>query len=171
MNSRTPIRKLTDLAPRCVFALLLALAVGAAAPPEPDSDPVALITAIYQTYLKDNVPEMTGIYSKRLQALIDKDEKETPAGDVGRIDWDVFVDGQDWALRKFKIVKVSQDGDKAQVRATFINMSEPKNMLFDLVREDGHWRIDEIEKTLRPRYFMSKILSDDPGAFPDDPKP
>jgi hypothetical protein len=88
---------------------------------------------------------------------------------VGRIDWDYFVDGQDFALKELKIVPVAQDGAKAQILATFINMSEPKNMLFDLVREDGHWRIDEIAATLPPRYFVSKILADDPGAFPDAP--
>ena len=40
-------------------------------------------------------------------------------------------------------------------------------MLFDLVLEDGHWRIDDIEKTLKPRWTMSKILTDEPHAFPD----
>ena len=152
---------------RPLLALALAAVLGAAAPPKTiDSDPVTLIEAIYQTYL-DNTELLDGIYSKRLQALIDKDERETPEGDVGSIDWDVFVDGQDFALSELKIVKVAQEADKAQVRATFINMGEAKNMLFDLVREDGHWRIDEVQKTLPPRYFMSKILSGDPGAFPD----
>ena len=55
------------------------------------------------------------LYSKRLQALIDKDEKETPEGMVGRIDWDVFVDGQDWQLSELKITPVSQ----ARPRRTF----------------------------------------------------
>jgi hypothetical protein len=58
---------------------------------------------------------------------------------------------------------------RQKIRATFINMGEQRNMLFDLVREDGHWRIDEIAATLPPRWFMSKILADDLGAFPDAP--
>ena len=154
---------------RPLLALILAVALGAASPPKAsDSDPVALIAAIYQTYL-DNTELLTGIYSKRLQALIDKDAEETPEGMVGRIDWDVFVDGQDFALSALKIVPVSQGETKAQIRATFVNMGDRKDMLFDLVREDGHWRIDEVAATLPPRYIMSKILADDPGAFPDDP--
>jgi Protein of unknown function (DUF3828) len=154
---------------RLLLALILAVAVGAASPPKAiDSDPVCLITAIYQTYL-DNTELLTDIYSKRLQALLDKDAQEKPEGMVGRIDWDVFVDGQDFALKELKIVPVSQDEKKAQIRATFINLGDRKNMLFDLVREDGHWRIDEIAATLPPRYFVSKILADDPGAFPDAP--
>jgi hypothetical protein len=39
--------------------------------------------------------------------------------------------------------------------------------VFDLVLEDGHWRIDDIEKMLKPRWTMSKILLDAPDAFPD----
>jgi hypothetical protein len=35
------------------------------------------------------------------------------------------------------------------------------------LREGGRWRIDEIEKTLKPRWVMSKILSDALDAFPD----
>ncbi len=129
---------------RVLLALILAIAVGAASPPKAiDGDPVSLITAIYQSYL-DNTELLTDIYSKRLQALLDKDAQETPEGMVGRIDWDVFVDGQDFALKELKIVPVSQDETKAQIRVTFINLGDRKNMLFDLVHEDGNWRIDEI---------------------------
>jgi len=153
--------------------LLLALALGggtAVAAPA-DSDPVSLIKAISATYTSDNDnPGLPHIYSKRLQALIDKDEKETPEGMVGRIDWDVFIDGQDWKLTGLNIALVSNAADKAQVRATFKNFGEPSNMLFDLVREEGHWRVDDVTKTLPPRWTMSKILLDAPDAFPDAPK-
>jgi hypothetical protein len=79
----------------------------------------------------------------------------------------VFIDGQDWKLTELKIMPVSQTPSQAQVRATFKNFDKPSDMLFDLVLEDGHWRIDDIEKTLKPRWTMSKILTDAPDAFPD----
>jgi hypothetical protein len=85
----------------------------------------------------------------------------------GRIDWDVFVDGQDWKLSGLKIALVSKSATHAQVRATFKNFDHPSNMLFDLALEDGHWRVDDVEKTLKPRWTMSKILMDAPDAFPD----
>ena len=139
---------------------------------------MSLIKAIYKTYTENTpslggdpaIPGLPHIYSKRLQALIDKDEKETPEGMVGRIDWDVFVDGQDWKLTELKIALVSKSADRAQVRATFKNFGQPSNMLFDLVREEGDWRVDDVEKTLPPRWTMSKILLDAPDAFPDAPK-
>jgi hypothetical protein len=47
---------------------------------------------------------------------VGKDAKETPNGNVGRIDWEVFVDAQDTQL-ELKIVLVSKSAMAAQVRA------------------------------------------------------
>ena len=78
----------------------------------------------------------------------------------------MFVDGPDWQLFGLKIARLKV-GHHAQVRATFKNFGTPSNMLFDLVLEDGHWRVDDVEMTLKPRWTMSKILIDAPDAFPD----
>lgn len=156
-----------------LLALLFAFGLGAPsaqAQANIDADPLTLIKAIYQTYAT-NQPLPAHIYSQRLQALIDKDEKETPDGYVGHIDWDVFVDAQDTQLTKLKIALLSKSATHAQVRATFKNFDEPCAILFDLVREDGGWRIDEIQETARKRWIMSKILADAPDAFPGDPPP
>jgi len=158
---------------RRLCLILIAIALGAASPlGDADSDPESLITAIYQTYTdiapgEEGVPNVEGVYSKRLQALLDKDAKETPEGEVGRIDWDLFVDGQDWQLTELKIGPVSQDATQAEVRATFKNFGEPRDILYTLVLEDGYWRINDIQETLKPRWTMSKILLDAPDAFPD----
>ena len=98
---------------RLVLALVL-MALGAVtANAAAADDPVALIAAIYKTYTdigpgKSGMPGLAHVYSKRLQALIDKDATETPEGMVGRIDWDVFVDGQDWQLTGLDIKEVSR---------------------------------------------------------------
>ena len=153
-----------------MLALLIALVLApASAGAGADSDPLALIKAIYATHATDNDnPGLENTYSTRLQAPIDKDARETPKGEVGRIDWDVFINGQDWKLSKLKIALVSKTAHRAQVRATFKNFDEANDMLFDLVRENGAWRIDDIQATLKPRWTMSKILTDAPDAFPDD---
>jgi hypothetical protein len=152
---------------RIVLAFILGFVLaGAASAKSVDDDPVTLITAIYKTYETDHAG-LPHVFSKRLQALIDKDAKETPDDEVGRIDWDVFIDGQDWKLTDLKITRESQTDTQAKVRATFKNFDKPSDMLFALVLEDGHWRIDDIEKTLKPLWTMSKILTDAPDAFPD----
>lgn len=164
--------------------LMLLLALGApaavaedgsapAAKAQSEGGPVAVVVAIYKTYT-DNQHDDPGpagipdVYSKRLQALIDQDEAETPAGEVGRMDWDPFVDGQDWEVTGLKISQVYQSGGEARVRAVFANFREPRNIVFNLVREDGKWRIDDIAETLKPRWTMSKILTDAPDALPDE---
>jgi hypothetical protein len=153
---------------RVILAFILGFVLARSASAKSvDGDAVTLITAIYKTYQTEtDQPGLPHVFSKRLQALIDKDEKEAQ-GEVGRIDWDVFIDGQDWKLTELKITPVSQTPSQAQVRATFKNFDKPSDMLFDLVLEDGHWRVDDIEKTLKPRWTMSKILTDAPDAFPD----
>ena len=151
---------------RIVLWLILALALaGAATFKKADRDPVSLLTAIYESY-QNNDPQESYVYSKRLQVLVDRDEKEAE-GMVGRIGWDVFIDGQDWQLSELKIVVVSKSATHAVLRATFKNFDHPCNMLFDLILGDGHWRINDIQKTLKPRWTMSKILLDAPDAFPD----
>jgi hypothetical protein len=142
---------------------------------ESESAPVAFIASLYKTYTdiapgEDGEPGLPQMYSRRLQALIDKDAAETPEGEVGRLDWDPVVDGQDWELSGLKITEVFQSGGEARVRAVFANMGDRRNILFNLVREDGQWRIDDIAETLKPRWTMSKILSDAPDAFPDAPE-
>lgn len=167
---------------RRAVALLLLLVLGApAAVAEDESEPaaktesgaVAVVAAIYKTYTDNQHDDpgpagIAGVYSKRLQALIDKDEAETPAGEVGRMDWDPFVDGQDWEVTGLKISQIYQSGGEARVRAVFANFGEPRNIIFNLVREDGQWRIDDIAETLKPRWTMSKILTDAPDALPDE---
>jgi hypothetical protein len=112
------------------------------------------------------------IAMRRLQALIDADEKATPQGDAGTIDWDVFVNGNNWELSKLTIALVSKSAAHAQVRAQFFNFKDPHDLLFDLVREDGRWFIDDISETKKGgnRWTMSKILTHAPDAFPDEKK-
>lgn len=153
--------------------LVAMLAAGAfAAQAQDRTDPAALIASIYKTYTADsNPPGYSDVYSHRLQALIDADAKNTPAGDAGKIDWDVFVDGNNWELSDLNIALVAKTAARAQVRARFINMKEPRDMIFDLVREDGAWRIDDIRAMRKGgRWTMSKILTDAPDAFPDEKK-
>jgi len=166
--------------------LLLMLAFGApaamaqddsepAAKAESESGPVAFVAALYKSYTdiapgEDGEPGLPDMYSKRLQALIDKDAAETPEGEVGRMDWDAIVDGQDWQVTGLKIAQVYRSGGEARVRAVFANFGEPRNIIFNLVREDGKWRIDDIAETLAPRWTMSKILTDAPDALPDNKK-
>jgi hypothetical protein len=158
---------------RLVLVLAFALASVSAQAAEAAKDPLAAIQAIYKSYANDTpTPSLTDdFYSRRMQRLLEADRKATPKGDAGTIDWDVFIDGNDWALSEMKITLVSRSEAKAQVRATFRNHKEPRDMLFDLVRERGRWVIDEVRAMKKGgRWTMSKILTHAPDAFPDEKK-
>ena len=156
---------------RLALALFFALC-GTYANAQATDDPVALITDIYKTYQGDtDYPSYANPYSRRMQALLDADEKATPKGDAGTIDWDVFVNGNDWDIKNLTVALVSKSAARAQVRALFISF-KPHDMLFDLAYEDGRWVIDDISETKlgSNRWTMSKILTHAPDAFPDEKK-
>lgn len=134
------------------------------------SDPLALITAIYKAYASDRV-NIDKVFSRRLQGLLDDDAKKTPEGDAGTIDWDVFVNGNDFEISKVKIALLSKSPTQARVQAQFDNMKKPQEITFDLVFEDGAWRIDDVSSTRKgARWTMSKILTGARDAFPDQKK-
>lgn len=160
-----------ELPMRMLITIALMSLASLAARAETKSGAEAAIVAIYKSYQSSpaNGPDLGKVYSARLQALIDADAKATPEGEVGKIDWDVFVDGQDWEISELKIALVEEKGDRANVSASFLNLGEPREMLFDLVREGGQWKVDDVQ-SLKPggRWTMSKILTGAPDAFPDE---
>ncbi|MBV8964029.1 MAG: DUF3828 domain-containing protein [Hyphomicrobiales bacterium] len=159
---------------RFLLVMMLLAATTLAALAKDPQDPVAMIASIYKSYMgKTEPPSYSSrkVYSRRLKALIDADEKKTVRGDDPTIDWDVFVNGQDWELSNLKIVLASRSGTQAQVQASFDNLKEPVEMIFDLVQENGGWRIDDIRAMQKGnRWDMAKVLSKAPDAFPDQVK-
>jgi hypothetical protein len=106
-----------------------------------------------------------------LRALIDADVKNTPDGYAPTIDWDVFVDGNNWEISKWELPWCRDPETHAKVQASFDNFGKPRKLLFDLIREKGSWRIDDISSIRSgARWTMSKILTGAPDAFPDAAK-
>jgi Protein of unknown function (DUF3828) len=149
---------------------LLATALAAGAVRAQAQGPADVIRAIYKIYeTSQDAQPPAGVFSKRLQKLIDDDRKQTPADEVGRLDFDVFVNGQDWQLSELTITEASPpQGNHARVIAKFRNSGEPNEIAFEMVKEDSRWVIDDVASLLKPRWTMSKILTGAPDAFPDD---
>ncbi len=81
-------------------ALVLMLLALGAAPAFAYDTPKALLTALYAPYLKGDSFDWskwdeTPFRSKALNALFARDTKEAK-GEVGRLDFDPYVDGQDF---------------------------------------------------------------------------
>lgn len=127
----------------------LFLAFSAAVAAQSYETPEALIEAIYAPYISGNFPEdETLLRSKALQALYDHDAEVTPEGEIGAIDFDPYVDGQDYQLTELAMAAPAIAGDFATVDVTFKNMGEPRALTYDLVFEDGGWKVDDVASTL-----------------------
>lgn len=123
--------------------LFLALTGFAVAQPYPT--PEALLEAFYQPYMDDSFSDDDSAFrSQALQALYDHDAEITPEGEIGVIEFDPFINGQDYAISNLVIGTPSITDDSATVAVSFDNFDQPMVLTYDLVREDGGWKIDDV---------------------------
>jgi hypothetical protein len=60
------------------------------------------------------------------------------------MDFDFFVMAQDFDIKDFKLESLSDNGNAARVKASFINLDRPTEVVFHLIRDDQGWAIDEM---------------------------
>jgi hypothetical protein len=118
--------------------------------------PAEILNRIYREAVKGTTSDWLersrrGQYlSKSLLALWAKcDAKKPPDGDVGPIDFDLTTDTNALELTSFRVMS-----DKESPTAATLSVSlayrkpyvrpDPAIVTYDFVREDGHWRVDEI---------------------------
>jgi Protein of unknown function (DUF3828) len=147
---------------RIVLASLL-LALGSV-PAFAYDTPKALLTALYAPYFKGESFDWNkwddGVFrSKALNVLFARDTKEAEGG-VGRIDFDPYIDGQDYVITVLKIGEPKINGTTATDEVTFKNMGLPEDLTFTLVDEAGAWKIDDVVSHSRDNpYSLKKIMS------------
>lgn len=137
--------------------------------------PSDLINKIYAYYLDpsaDGPPPGSGdddeqILSKRLDGLFTAYEQSSSDDEVGGLDFDPFINAQDYDLKDLKIESDKVEGDKAIVVVSFFNFDAPTELTYSLVQEDGAWKVDDIEsKDSQYPWVLSKILTDATAAQP-----
>jgi hypothetical protein len=158
-----------------LFALMLVFASPAEA--QPASTPDGMIRAIYKMYEADDVKgTIKDVASRRLKRLIEADEKATPKGEIGKLDFDVFVNGNDFKVSRVRVrvppmpADRPKTPDRAKVQANFISLKKPHEIVFDLVREGGQWKVDEVTSMVGQKWTLSKILTAKPDASGADKK-
>jgi Protein of unknown function (DUF3828) len=114
------------------------------------------VAAIYATYVGKNgngivlgnERTIRRYFEPSLAALMLKDQKDAARrNEVGRLDFDPFVDAQDWDVAAFDIAAGAADANKASVTVKFKNFDKPSMVLLDLVKIKGEWRIGNITWT------------------------
>jgi hypothetical protein len=142
------------------FAAGLFLAFTGLAAAQPFDTPEGLIEAFYAPYFSQEFAEDDEILrSAALQALYDADAEATPEGEIGALSFDPYISGQDWDLSDFEIGAAEIAGETATLEVSFENFGEPSVLTYDLVVEDGGWRIDDVLATTPTgEYRLSEIF-------------
>src|SRR5690606_13142685 len=110
-------------------SLLLAVALATLAVPAlavDYSDPRSVVAAMYEPYLAGDDYDWSGfieedLRSEKLNDLYWRDLNDAN-GEVGRLDFDPFVDGQDYDITGFEIGAPVPEGDRVVVPVSFKNM-------------------------------------------------
>ena len=67
--------------------------------------------------------------------------------EVGTLDFDPFVDAQDWEIASFDIAVNDAGPGKASATVKFANLDSKSTVVLDLVKIKGAWKISNITWT------------------------
>jgi hypothetical protein len=129
--------------------------------------PEATLEAFYEPYFTGEFPDNEAAFrSQALQALYDNDAQVTPEGEMGALSFDPYIDGQDFDITDFAIGAPGIAGDHASVDVTFNNFGEPRSLTYELVLEDGGWKIDDLVSTNPDNsYRLSEIFAENAAMY------
>jgi hypothetical protein len=110
-------------------------------------NPLAFVTARYETYRRDegDPDDPAFAYSDRLRALFDAYEAWTAQneGFIGTLDFDWWTNSQDWALANVRATETRESADRRIVSARFTNDGRPDEVRFVFVRQGSRWFLDD----------------------------
>ncbi len=154
-----PTRRTIRFTAACTLAMawgaMAAGVSGTAAPPAAaaESTAKAFVAKIYDAYKGKNskgVPIETeaaikSYFEPSLAALIIKDEKAAARRNgTPTLEFDPFVDGQEWELSDVSIAVSETPPNKAVVTVSFKNFGLPTRIVLNLVRTKSDWQIVDI---------------------------
>ena len=134
------------------FALLAACSPPASEAPEAAStapDPADTIRPLYDPYLTEGASfpgfENQAPWSASLWAALQAMMARSQARGEPILDFDPLIDAQDYQLTNLNVTTDSVvENSHATVRANFVNAGAPTEVIYDLVWENGGWRVDNI---------------------------
>jgi hypothetical protein len=141
-----------------VAAILVAAFGAASAPLAPraraaDASALAFVTDIYGAYKGkdakghplDDERAIRRYFEPSLAALMVKDQRiAAKRGEVGLLDFDPFIDAQDWEISNFDIAVDDGATGKATATVKFANFDKPATVRLDLVKVKNDWRIADV---------------------------
>ena len=152
-----------------VFAFALLLIAPAVAADPVFATPQALLDYAYKPYATgDFLSDDDVLFTKTLNDMFAAAQAATGEDDVGPIDFDVFVNGQDFQLTEMKYGDPVPEGEGVAVPVTFKNFDVPQALVFHMVKEGGSWKISDIEsRTDGNEWRLTTLLSEPPDDNTD----
>ena len=125
-------------------------------------DPKTFVTEVYRrlvaaqsSHSSYTPPE--DIYTPRLEKLV-REDKRKAKGEVGCLDFDFWINAQDWTITHLTITTTDDGPDRKTVIAKFRNMGEPQEIHFDFRKSAGRWLLDDVHSMSAPPWTLSEIL-------------
>ncbi len=117
-----------------------------------ENSPEELVENLYKNHDNENSPFFQDknrelidrFFVKNLADMIWKDAVESK-DEAGALDFDPLYNAQDTEIAEFKIEKVETTGEKAIVPITFMNFGERQTIKYMLAKENGSWKIENID--------------------------
>ncbi|MGE0597564.1 MAG: DUF3828 domain-containing protein [Hyphomonadaceae bacterium] len=115
------------------------------------SDPSSVIRPLYERYRTD--PAVTTFPALEEQAPWSDDLRAQLSDMIARsqaqnepiLDFDPFVGAQDWELQALNVANEAvAENSHAVVRASVTNAGFTEDILFDMIWQNGAWRVDNI---------------------------
>lgn len=140
----------------CLTMMLVGGSYAHAAKPKPDAQH-RLVATLYDAYIASQndddseAPDTLAIIEKNAsksmkRALRLEKRCSMKTHEICAMDADITINGQDWQLSEVALSDLKAGSDDAKiVRAEFINSATKTRVDYHFVREDGAWKIDEIE--------------------------
>jgi len=125
-------------------------------------DPKAFVSDVYRRYVAAqarhtdySAPE--DIYTARLAKLI-RDDRRKAGGEVGCLDFDFWVNGQDYKITELDVTSADEGQDRKTVIAKFRNLGDAQEIHLEFQRVAGRWLLDEVRSLKGEKWTLSQIL-------------
>jgi hypothetical protein len=125
------------------------------------SDPVKFVRSVYAALAAEKTePKIDGFNTPRLQALYDLNSREFGKDEVGRIDFDIFMNAQDGKFTDIRVTgtPVENGAGREVVTAKFRNLGKRQEVHFYFEKIRGHWLLDDASSWTQPQPWVLSLL-------------
>lgn len=132
-----------------------------------ETDMSDTVQRLYAAYAANTAPDLARVFTHDLADLYG--QRIDAAKGEAVLSFDPVVGAPDWELGEVSFQAAPATRASGLVRARFDNQGVTREVLFDMLYEDGSWRVDNIRSLTGMGYDLRKML--EPPDAPTAPAP